>query len=154
MPAVHASPTVSRALFWYLMVGGAKTAASLGGYAILLRFGCHPQVALVLTHILVTVAGYRSHARLAFGVSGWSGLWWYVAVTALVYAVNAGLLAVLLTWGCPPLLAQVLCQVVTIPLGFICLRLALRPRSRAGPEWHRPGVSRSRVGLGQPESDA
>ncbi len=150
MHAADASPTISRALFWYLIVGGAKTAASLGGYAVLLRFGCHPQVALVLTHVVVTVVGYRSHARLAFGVPGWSGLWWYVAVTALVYVVNAGLLAALLAWDCHPLLAQVLCQGVTIPLGFFCLRVALRAQPRVGLGGPPPDPAAERVGLGRP----
>ena len=150
MPAADPSPPISRALFWYLVVGGAKTVASLGGYAVLLQFGCHPQVALVLTHVVVTVVGYRSHARLAFDVPGWSGLWWYVAVTALVYAVNAGLLAALLAWNCHPLLAQVLCQGVTIPLGFICLRLALRAKPTLGTVGTPADPAAERVGLGRP----
>jgi putative flippase GtrA len=138
MARADVSPTISRALFWYLVVGGVKTAASLGGYALLVLAGCHPQLALIITHVLVTVLGYRSHARLAFGVPGWGGLGWYVAVTALVYAVNAGLLAVLLAWNCPPVAAQVLCQLVTIPLGFICLRLALRATPKPTAEAVRP----------------
>ena len=115
-------------MFWYLVIGGAKTAGSYVLYAGLVLDGCHPQVALVISHLVVTVLGYRGHARMAFGVAGWSGFWWYVVVTTLIYGTNAGLLWLLLAWGRDPLLAQVLCQFVTIPLGFLLLRWALRPQ--------------------------
>jgi hypothetical protein len=123
---VGRAPGLMRSLVWYLVIGGAKTAGSYAAYAGLVLLGCHPQVALVIAHVVVTVLGYPSHARLAFGVPGWGGFWWYVVVTTVIYGTNAGLLALFLAWGRDPLLAQVLCQFVTIPLGFLLLRWALR----------------------------
>lgn len=129
IPVVHAAPGLARSLFWYLVIGGAKTAGSFAGYTALVLVGCHPQLALVIAHLVVTVLGYPSHARLAFGVPGWGGFWWYVVVTTLIYGTNAGLLWLLLAWGRDPLLAQALCQFVTIPLGFLLLRWVLRAKS-------------------------
>ena len=124
--AAAATPSLPRSFIWYLVIGGAKTLASYGGYVALVLLGAHPQIALVLTHLAVTILGYPGHARLAFGVVGWGGFGWYFLVANGIYGVNAGLLAAGTAMEIHPLLAQALCQVITVPLGFFAMRGLLR----------------------------
>ncbi len=128
-----APPPLARSFVWYLLIGGAKTLGSYGGFAALVLAGLHPQAALVATHLLVTVLGYPSHARLAFGVMGWGGFWPYFLIANLIYGVNAGLLALGTALRLDPLLAQALCQLVTIPLGFVLMRRLVRRPAPPGP---------------------
>lgn len=126
-------PTPSRAFVWYVIIGAAKTLAAYALYAAQVLLGVAPQIALLVAHVIVTIAGYRGHAQMSFGVSGWGGLGWYVGITTAVYGLNALLLLGASHLGLAPLPAQALCQIVTIPLGFGLLKWALGASSAKRP---------------------
>ena len=114
----------------YLAVGLAKTAAAYACYAGLVLLHTPHQAALILTFLLATALGYWGHSRLVFKAGGHSAATLYYVTAAVLYFVNAGLLEGLVRIGTGPLIAQLLCQLATIPLGYLLVAATMHWWSR------------------------
>ena len=77
---------------------------------------------MAIAYVLVGILGYWGHARLAFGERGWQKIVRYGIANLFVWAVNAGLLHLLISMGAGPVLAQAICYAVTVPAGYLVMR--------------------------------
>ena len=110
----------------YAIVGLGKTVAAYACYAGLILIRFPHQAALILTFIAATTLGYLGHSRLVFKAGGRGAAAIYLATAVVIYLVNAGLLELIVHQGANPLTAQVLCQLITIPLGYLLVKATLR----------------------------
>ena len=117
----------------YLAAGSANTALSLAiNWVLLLWIGSVP--AYVIAFCVTVLTGYAIHSRWVFRQPWhWAGLLRFPIVQLVNLAIGTGLVAMLVYGlGVAPWLAPVLAIGVTVPLGFLLVRYAVKHRPTAG----------------------
>ena len=79
-------------LYKYLLVGGVNTVFGYSVFAILLFFGLHYSLAVLVGTILGVLFNFQSYGRLVFKNHSWYFLSRYITVYILIYFVNLILL--------------------------------------------------------------
>jgi putative flippase GtrA len=85
-----------------------NTAFGYGVYAVLVWFGFGPRLASLIALVAGILFNFQSVGRLVFRRDGRGRFVWFVAVYAVVYAVNLAALEVFFALGAGPYLAQAL----------------------------------------------
>jgi putative flippase GtrA len=118
---------IQREFLRFALLGGANTLLTLGLYWLLLRWTTHT-VAYALAYAAGIVFSAVANARYTFGTQLTAQRFaTFAGVTLLLYAFNAALLEALVRWaGVDPRLAVLVVVAVSVPLGFIGSRRALR----------------------------
>ena len=78
----------------YLLVGGVNTAFGYSVFVILLFFGFHYSLAVLVATILGVLFNFQSYGRLVFQAHSWNLLGRFVFVYTSIYLVNITLLLV------------------------------------------------------------
>ena len=79
-------------LYKYLVVGGVNTVFGYSVFAILIFFGFHYSLAVLIATILGVLFNFQSYGRLVFKNHSWYFLSRYITVYILIYFVNLILL--------------------------------------------------------------
>ena len=78
----------------YLIVGGVNTVFGYSVFAILIFFGFHYSLAVLIATILGVLFNFQSYGRLVFKNYSWDFLPRYVTVYIIIYFVNLILLLI------------------------------------------------------------
>ena len=79
-------------LYKYLLVGGVNTAFGYSVFVILLFFGFHYSLAVLVATILGVLFNFQSYGRLVFQAHSWNLLGRFVFVYTIIYLANITLL--------------------------------------------------------------
>jgi len=79
-------------IYKYLIVGGVNTVFGYSIFAILIFFGFHYSLAVLIATILGVLFNFQSYGRLVFKNHSWYFLSRYITVYILIYFVNLILL--------------------------------------------------------------
>jgi putative flippase GtrA len=114
--ALKSRPDLWR-LIKFLLVGVLNTGFGFAIYAILLKLvGFGPQLSLILSYVAGVIWNYFTHARLVFDAKGYGRLPAYAFAYSVLYGLNALALAVVTSFGWPPLAAQ---AVLVLPMALL-----------------------------------
>ncbi len=107
----------------FLATGLLNTLFGYAVYAALIFAGLPYLLALLLATALGCIFNYVSYARMVFGGHrNYRVFAKFVVAYGAIYAVNAGLLALLTRhWGLTPYLAQLLCLPLSVALSWILM---------------------------------
>ena len=78
----------------YLIVGGVNTVFGYSVFAILIFFGFHYSLAVLIATILGVLFNFQSYGRLVFKNHSWYFLGKYITVYTFIYFVNLILLVI------------------------------------------------------------
>ena len=81
-------------LYKYLVVGGVNTVFGYSVFAILIFFGFHYSLAVLIATILGVLFNFQSYGRLVFKNYSWDFLPRYITVYIIIYFVNLILLLI------------------------------------------------------------
>jgi putative flippase GtrA len=81
-------------LYKYLLIGGVNTAFGYSVFAILLFFGLHYSLAVLVGTILGVLFNFQSYGRLVFQDYSWNLLSRFVFVYTIIYFANITLLLI------------------------------------------------------------
>ena len=81
-------------LYKYLVVGGVNTVFGYSVFAILIFFGFHYSLAVLIATILGVLFNFQSYGRLVFKNHSWYFLGRYITVYIFIYFVNLILLLI------------------------------------------------------------
>ena len=81
-------------LYKYLVVGGFNTVFGYSVFAILIFFGFHYSLAVLIATILGVLFNFQSYGRLVFKNHSWYFLSRYITVYIIIYFVNLILLLI------------------------------------------------------------
>ena len=81
-------------LFKYLLVGGLNTVFGYCVFAILLFYGFHYSLAVLVSTILGVLFNFQSYGRLVFQNHAWDLLGKFILVYTIIYLINILLLVV------------------------------------------------------------
>lgn len=77
---------------------------------------------MFLSNVLGYSFNYFTIGRLVFGSSGSSALPAFLAVAGIVYGVNLALLTYLISININPVISQLLCLPIVVPVNFLIMR--------------------------------
>lgn len=106
----------------FLGTGLLNTAFGYAAYALLVLSGAPVWGAVAGATLMGITFNFFSYGGLVFGSSGLDRLPRFVAVYALVYAINVALTKLLMSWGLGPLLAQAVLVPFLAVLAFTLMR--------------------------------
>lgn len=106
----------------FLAVGALNALFGYGCFALLIFAGVHYTAAVLLATIAGALFNFKTTGRLVFGSSDNRRLFRFLAVYAVVYAVNVTLLKVLLLAGLGPYVGGALLVLPVALLAFILMK--------------------------------
>ena len=106
--------------FRYLLVAGLNTLVGYGIFAVFVLAGLHYSVAGLISTVLGVLFNFKSYGILVFNSHDNWKIFRFVAVYAITYLVNLGLLALAEWNGISVLLAA---AVTTLPMAFFSFML-------------------------------
>ena len=81
-------------IYKYLIVGGVNTVVGYSIFAIIIFFGFHYSLAVLIATILGVLFNFQSYGRLVFKNHSWYFLGRYITVYIFIYFVNLILLLI------------------------------------------------------------
>lgn len=111
----------ARSFIRFLLVGLLNSAFGYGLFAICLLVGLPPEAALLVATILGVLFNFFTTGRLVFGQAGGRKLIGFLSVYAVIYLLNAASLRLLVSWGVPPLIGQLLLMPCAATATFLAL---------------------------------
>lgn len=115
------SPEIVR-LIRFIAVGILNSAFGYGLYAILIRVGIIPEIALLVATMLGVIFNFATTARLVFRSSDNRLFFRFVAVYAVIYVCNAIALRILVNSGINPFTAQAMLMPLSVIGTFAIMR--------------------------------
>src|SRR5204863_4114210 len=116
--AMRNSPRLAR----FLVVGVLNTIFSYGVYAAMLAVGLSYAIANLVALIAGILTGFRAQGSLVFDNPDPRRLGRFVAMWAVIYAINIGIIGMLLGQGLGPYLAGAIALVPVTLLSYLLQR--------------------------------
>ncbi|NQT57494.1 MAG: GtrA family protein [Bacteroidetes bacterium] len=107
----------------FYFTGGINTAFGYGVFALFIVIGFSPWIATAISTIMGILFNYKSYSIIVFNEKTWKKIVPFIAVYALIYILNNGIIIIFGLWGVKPILAGLS---ATIPLALVSYLLNKR----------------------------
>jgi putative flippase GtrA len=116
----------------FLLTGGLNTMFGYGVFAACILLGINTAVSLAIAFVLGTAFNFVTYSRMVFSDVPRGFVGRFAILSCVLYAVNLGLLDLLMRLGPPPVAAQAILVLPMAVLGFFLNRLIVFPVIRRG----------------------